>query len=281
MGRGRGHIAFPDTWTLSQAKRMSLEDFALKIQPPIMARHDSVIGTLRLVPAGYTSINTHGRSIADSIQPWQTGSHPEVSQIKEEELRKSIRQIFFVEQILALMEVNKSEMTAFEFSKKLELLFRLLGPVYGRQEREFLHQIWDHSFDLHLANGLFSPPPRQLEETDGDIETVFENPLAKAQRSADVESITLAVQDLTPFATVFPQIMDGFDPDKLRKHIFGVRGVPAIVARNDDEVEALRAERLKSQQDEQMLAQAGQVAEAAKNTAPLLKVLQGGQQGAA
>ena len=146
-GRGRGDLAFPDTWTLNTAKRMGLEDWALKVRPPVLHAHDSVIGTLKLTPGGPTSVNTHGRPIRDVVVPFETGSHPEVSQIKEEELRKSIREIFYVDHILALLEVHKSEQTAFEFARKLELLFKLLGPVYGRLEHEFLNHIVEIMFD--------------------------------------------------------------------------------------------------------------------------------------
>src|SRR6266436_6646441 len=96
-GRGRGDIAFPDTWTLNAAQRMSLEDFAFKIRPPLFARSDSVVGSLKLIPGGASSINTHGGRIQDAITAFDTGSRPEVSNIKAEELRKSIREIFFVD----------------------------------------------------------------------------------------------------------------------------------------------------------------------------------------
>jgi len=275
FGRGRGHIAFPDTWTLNTTKRMGLEDWALKTRPPILHRHDSVIGTLRLTPGGPTSINTHGGSIADSIQPFQTGSHPEVTSLKEEELRKSIRQIFYVDQILMLMEVSKSEMTAFEFAKKMELLFRIMGPVYGRVQHEFLQQEWDGIFEEMLAAGEFSPPPREIYETDGQIDTIFENPLARAQRTGDVEAITLAVQDMLPLAQVDPSAWDRIDVDKTVAKIFTVRGVPAICERTDEEVQVIREERMKSQLQEQQLEQAGQMAEAAGKAAPMLTALQG------
>jgi hypothetical protein len=276
FGRGRGHIAFPDTWTLNTTKRMGLEDFALKIRPPVLHRHDSVIGTLRLTPGGPTSINTHGGPIGDSIMPFQTGSSPEVASLKEEELRKSIRQIFYVDQILMLMEVSKSEMTAFEFAKKMELLFRIMGPVYGRVQHEFLQQEWDGVFDEMLAAGEFSPPPQEIYETDGMIDTIFENPLARAQRTGDVEAITLAVQDMLPLAQVDPSAWDRIDMDKTVAKIFSVRGVPAICERTEEEVQAIREARQQSQEQEQQLAEAGQIAEAAGKAAPMLTALQGG-----
>lgn len=281
-GRGRGDLAFPDTSTLNTAKRMGLEDWALKIRPPVLTRHDSVIGTLRLVPAGQTSVNTHGQPIGNSIMPFQTGSHPEISAIKEEELRKSIRQIFYVDQILALLEVQKTEMTAYEYAKKIELLFRLLGPVYGRLEWEYLHRIIDIAFDIMLKARAFSPPPDEVFDSDGEIDVEFQNPIAKAQRAGDVEAITLAVNDLAPLAQVFPQVWDGFDPDKTRSHIFEIRGVPAKVARSEEEIAELRAARAEQQQAEARMAMAKEAAEAAGKAAPMAKVVQesAAQQGA-
>jgi len=273
-GRGRGDLAFPDTWTLNTAKRMGLEDWALKIRPPVLTRHDSVIGTLRLRPSAPTSINTHGQPIRDVIMPFETGSRPEVSSLKEEELRKSIRQIFYVDHILMLMEVQKTEMTAYEFAKKLGLLFQLIGPVYGRLEWEFLNQIVDVSFDVMLAAGDFPPPPPEVFASDGQIDVEFQNPIAKAQRAGDVEAITLAIADLAPLGQIFPQIWDGFDPDKTRQQIFDIRGVPATVVRSDKEVATVRAARQQQDQAEQMMGEALAATEAMKNVAPMAKAMQ-------
>lgn len=280
-GRGRGDLAFPDTYTLNAAKRMGLEDWALKLRPPVLSRHDSVIGTLRLVPGGQTSVNTHGQPIAQTIMPFQTGSHPEVSAIKEEELRKSIRQIFYVDQILALLEVQKTEMTAYEYAKKIELLFRLLGPVYGRLEWEYLYRIIDIAFDIMLDAGAFPPPPDEIFESDGEIDIEFQNPISKAQRAGDVEAINLAVQDLAPLGQIFPQVWDGLDPDKTRAHIFEVRGVPAKVTRSDEEIAAVREAKAQQEKSALALAEAHQAAEAMGKAAPMVKVMQEGQQGAA
>lgn len=277
FGRGRGQLAFPDTWTLNTAKRMGLEDWALKIKPPVMVSHDSVVGTLRLVPGGPSSLNTRGRSIRDVIGPWETGSHPEVSHIKEEELRKSIRQVFFVDQILMLMEVNKSEMTAEEWRSKIGLLFKIMGPVYGRTEHEWLRREWDGAFDELLEAGVFSPPPKEIFETDGQIDVVFNNPIARAQRQGDVEAMRLTVEDLTPMAAFAPNVFDRIDPRKSADLIMEIRGYPARATRNDDEMQELANEREAQQTQEQQMAETGQIAEAGGKIAPLVTALQGGQ----
>jgi len=218
-----------------------------------------------------------GRNIRESIMPWETGSHPEVSHIKEEELRKTIRSIFFVEQILALLEVSKSEMTAFEFARKIELLFRILGPVYGRMEWEYLHRIVDIMWDLLYYSGAFPPPPQEIMETDGQIAVQFHNPIAKAQRSGDAESIMLSMNDLMPLLQPFPQILDRLDPDKVAAGIFDIRGVPAKWLRSDSELQAYQNAKQQQHEQELQMEQAQQLAGAAGKAAPALKVLQGGK----
>ena len=276
-GRGRGDLAFPDTWTLNTAKRMGLEDWALKIRPPVLVGSDSVMGTLRLVPAGPTVINTHGRPIRDSIAPWETGSHPEVSHINEEELRRSIREIFHVDAIRQLLQVEKSEMTAFEFAKKIELLFRILGPVYGRLEWEYLHRVIDVVFDLQMQAGAFSPPPPEVYQTDGQIDVVFQNPIAKAQRAGDAEALALAIGDLAPLyqATQNPELFDRLDFSKTADGIYGMRGVPALWQRNDREIKLLREARQEQTEKENQIAQLEQLAGAAGKVTPAMKMMEG------
>lgn len=273
-GRGRGDIAFPDTWTLNTAKKMGLEDWALKIKPPIMHRSDAVMSGLRLIPAGANSINTHGRPIGDSIMPWQTGSNPQLDSIKEEELRKTIRTTFFVEQILQLLEVNKSEMTAFEFAKKINLLFQILGPVYSRFVVELLQRIVDNIFELQYRAGDFSPPPQAMLRSNGLIHCGFDNPIARAQRAGDAEGLAFWLSDVGPLAQQDPSILDWLDKDKASPGLMMVRGIPAHWTRSEEEVAKLRTERDKQNQQDLQLQRAEQMASAAGKAAPMAKVLQ-------
>lgn len=274
FGRGRGDLAFPDIWTLNTAKRMGLEDWALKIRPPILYRHNSVFGTLKFVPGAPIGINTHNRPISDSIAPWETGSHPEVSHLVEEELRKTIRQIFFVDQILMLMEVSKSEMTAFEFAHKIALLFRLMGPVYGRMEKEYLHSTVSAHFEIMKDGRAFSPPPPAVFETDGEIDIIFQNPIAKAQKSGDAESLAMVLNDAAPLAQALGvEMFDPIDPEATMRGLMETRGFPASWTRSLEELQQLRAARQQQQETEMANATASQYAEAGGKIAPLVKVL--------
>jgi hypothetical protein len=283
-GRGRGDLAFPDSMTLNTAKRMGFEDWALKIRPPMMHAHDAVHGTIGVKPGFPVSVNTHNKPIQHVIMPWETGSKPEVSQIKEEELRKSIRQIFYVEQILALLEIHKSEMTALEFARKIELIFRLIGPVYGRLEWEWLYPEVDIIWDTLWWGRAFPPPPPIVEQTSGQIAVQFDNPIARAMRSGDADSLMFALNDTAPLWERFPQMLDWVEPDDTMKGILNTRGVPAKWRRSEAQVATLREARAEQEQKELQLADAQAVSEIAKNAAPAVKTLnevQGGRQNGA
>ena len=214
----------------------------------------------------------------DVMMPYDTGSRPEVSHLKEEELRKSIREIFFVEHILELMRVQKSEMTAFEFAKKLNLLFKILGPVYGRLQREFLYIITEIGFDVMYHARAFSPPP-PIMFRNGAIKTTFHNPIAKAQKAVDAETLALVMNDLAPLAQVLgSSVFDDIDPDKTSKGILSNRGFPALWTRSSDEKAALRAVRQQQQEQDLQAEQIAQYAKSAGQAAPLVKVLSERQQ---
>lgn len=277
FGRGRADIAWGDTFTLNSAKKMSFEDWALKLRPPILHGSDSVIGVFKLIPGAPISVNLNGRPIGDSVAPFQTGSHPEVSQINEENLRKSIREIFFVEYILALLEIHKSEMTLFEYSKKLELIFRLLGPVYGRLEYDWLYPTADIMWDLQFRGGAFPPPPPVVEQTDGQIDVEFDNPISRAQKSTDGDALAMTLSDLAPFAQNDPSVLDWYDTDNIPPEVMDMRGLPARWQRSPEQVQKIREARSKQNQVDLELDRATQIAEAAGKAAPALVALKGGK----
>ncbi len=275
FGRGPGDRAFPDTRTLNKAKQMGLEDWALKIRPPIIVAHDSVIGNIRIRPAAPTTLRSSGRAVSDLMQPFETGSHPEISQIKEEELRKSIRQLFFVDQILQMLQVEKAEMTAYEFAKKMELLFKILGPIYGRMQSEFLIPETELTFGLMYDAGAFSPPPPELAGDGTTIEVEFTSPLALAQRAGDIDAIRMTFGDIGTIALGDPQraeaMLENYDVDAAARIIGEVRGIPARILRSEKERDQLRQARVQKMQQMEIMQGVLAASQAGKNVAPLLK----------
>lgn len=280
-GHGLGEMAFPDVSTLNTLKRLSLEDLALKTRPPIIIANDSTRSPLKLRPAGEFVVKTNGRPVRDVLAPYETGSHPEVSQVIAEDLRKSIRQHFFVDQILMLLEIDKTQMTAYEFHKKLELLNKILGPIFGGWQSKFGIPLINRAFNVMYRAGAFSPPPQAIVENGGVIDPIFDNPLARAQKAGDIEPIQAAMAELMPIVQAEMALTGGkskitniLDWDKLYREVLDVSGVRATVVRSEEETAKIEQAEIAAAEEQKQMQQVGAVAEAAGKAAPALKLLQ-------
>lgn len=287
-GRGPGEVALHDILTKNKGKRLELEDWALKVRPPVVVAHDSVIGTLRFKPAGLLTVKTRfNQSVKDVLSPFETGSRHDLNQIEQEQLKQAIRQAFFVDQIMQFLEMDLKDVNNFTFAKKLQLLFKVLGATYGRMQTEFLRPLWETHFMMLFGAGLFPPPPDVLAEFEdgGLIDVEFNNPLARAQKSGDNDAMTLALANLEPVIKLemelrgYSETFDWIDIDKNAQETLRTSGVPATRIRSESEVKGAREARAEAQKQEQATEEAGMMVEGANKLAPMVKAMQGGKAG--
>jgi hypothetical protein len=270
-GRGQGHIALPDTKSLNKAKEFGLKAWAKDLDPPTFERDGGVIGSLKLRPGGRNIVRDK-----DSIWMMDHRIRYDVSQIKEEELRKSIRQIFYSDQ-LQLQE--GPEMTATEIQVRYELMQRLLGPSMGRIQIELLKPLVEREFGIMMrARGLPMPPAILAQLKVREIDVEYEGPLARAQRAADV----LGIQRLYNFAGQIAQIppsdgisnpYDNIDSDEALRYTAEVSGAPSRVMRSIEQRTILRENRLKMMKSEMQKRDMERIAEGASKAIPAIKAI--------
>ena len=271
-GRGRGHMALPDVKTLNKATEFGLKAWAKDLDPPTFEKDNGVIGSLKLWPGG--------RNIArdkDSIWTLDHKIRYDVSQIKEESLKKSIQRAFFSDQ-LNLPE--KSDMREMEISVRYELMQRILGPALGRFEGEGLNPLIEREFALMLraSSGRYPvlppPPPIFAQMGIGEIDIEYEGPLAKAQRRGEMVAmqrvIGLGSQIMQGFG---PGALDNFDPDEIMRHAAEVEGIPSKTLRSVEEVTAIREKRAKAEAEERQKQDLERLAAGAKDAAPVMKAM--------
>jgi hypothetical protein len=280
-GRGLGEIALNECITVNAVKRAETEALSLRIKPPIALAHGSVLGTALLRPWGLITLRTGGRAITDLIQPLNMGSDFSVSNLEKEDFRAAIRKAFYVDQLVELMRVTDSKpMTAYEVSQKVNILQKVLGPVYGRWQSEFGVPFIRRHFNLMLRRGAFSTPPDILLEMGGKIKVQFESPLAKAQRMEEVRSIIDYLTYIAPVAesqfkyTGKADVLDPLDFDKVAELLGHVMGVPAKVTRGEREIATLRQSRAAQEQQQQANSEMMGLTEGLKNVAPFIQATQ-------
>jgi len=255
-GRGPGHLSLPDVRTLNRLKMRGLEAIDLQVRPPIFANQRDVFGQLDMRPGGISIVKN-----IDGVREFVSQARSDILRFSVEELRASIRGIFFLDKLLLPPRTETGEMTAFEVSQRVEQMQRVLGPVLSRVNNELLNPLVIRSFKMMLRNGSLPELPDILKERGIDVEIVFVNQLARAQQIQDVNTIQQWVQNLAAVAQLDPSVIDYVDVDGIAKHTGKILGVPEIAIKNDDEVQALRQQRAQQAQQQQAMDTAVQAAD--------------------
>mgnify|MGYP000666349892 FL=1 len=263
-GRSPAMTALPDVKMLNEMSKTTIKSAQKQVDPPLLVPDDGFILPVRTVPGG---LNFYRAGTRDRIEPLNIGANTPLGLNMEEQRRDSIRNAFYVNQ---LMMQNGPQMTATEVIQRNEEKMRLLGPVLGRLQSELLKPLIDRTFALLLRKNLFRPAPDFLSGQDIEIEYV--SPLAKAQKSAELQSIMRGIEILGSLANVAP-VFDHVNMDKLVKHLMDVVGVPQKVLKTQNEVQAKREQDQQQQAQQQQMAQMQQIAESAGAAAPMAKAL--------
>lgn len=257
-GRGPGHLALPDVRTLNKLKELALEAETLRVKPPILAnRRDLIGGQLRMRPGGITVMQN-----IDGIKPWTIGGRDQSFQITVEELVKAINESFFLDKLLLPPRTETGEMTAFEVAERIKQTNTVLGPVLARVNNELLQPLIMRMFMVKLRAGEINLTPA-MKIHGANIQVIFNNQLAQAQRIQDVTTIHQWIQSVGALAQINPEVADNVDADQTAEFIAITLGVPHEAVRDRKEVAQVRAERAEQLKQQQLMENAAPLADAA------------------
>jgi hypothetical protein len=263
-GRSPAMTALPDVKMLNEMCKTTIKAAQKQVDPPLLVPDDGFLLPVRTVPGG---LNFYRSGTRDRIEPLNIGANNPLGLNMEQQRRDSIRAVFYVNQ---LMMQDGPQMTATEVIQRNEEKMRLLGPVLGRLQSELLKPLIDRVFAILLRNNMLPAAPEFLSGRDIEIEYV--SPLAKAQKSTELQSIMRAVEILGSLANVAP-VFDYINFDNLVKHLADIVGVPQKILKTQSQVNAERQQAQQQQQEMQQMQQLQQVAKAGGDIAPLAKAL--------
>lgn len=250
-GRGPGSNALPDLRMLQQIVSVNLRAAQKIVDPALLIPDEGFVSPLSTKPS---AINYYRSGTMDpkSVQPLQTGGRPDIGLDFIKDLQMRIREIFFVDQL----QLNTGpQMTATEVLQRTEEKLRLMGPVVGRAETELLSPLIVRCFGILMRAGKFPDPPEELLEPGVKLQIVYTSPIAKAQQQVEANSLTRAMQVLTPFLSFDPTAMDKFDTDRTVEGVCDMYSINPEFLRDEQETAALRQQRAQQQQEAQMAAQ--------------------------
>ena len=263
-GRSPAMTALPDVKMLNEMSKTTIKAAQKQVDPPLLVPDDGFLLPVRTVPGG---LNFYRSGTRDRIEPLNIGANNPLGLNMEEQRRTAIRNVFYVDQ---LMLQQGPQMTATEVIQRNEEKMRLLGPVLGRLQSELLKPLIDRVFAILLRNNMLPQAPEFLSGRDIEIEYV--SPLAKAQKSTELQSIMRAIEILGSLANVAP-VFDYVNFDNLVKHLADIVGVPQKILKSQNEVNAEREQAAAQAAEQQQMAQMQQVAQAGGDIAPLAKAL--------
>jgi hypothetical protein len=259
-GRGPGMIALPDVKQLNQMEEDMMRAAQKKIDPPIMYAKDSFTGPVRFQPGGTTIVR--GTSVQDKMAPFPVpgdlGYGEKLGEIKREQIGRT----FFKDLITV---VQSDRMTAQEFMGRQGDKWRLMGPMLGRMQFEFLKPMVHRVLGIMHRRGQLPPIPEPL--LGQKYTPIFTSPLAMAQRLQEAQGISRTMEILMPVMQFKPEIADNIDWDQVTRIITEVNSVPATVNVPPETVAQVRQARAQAQQQQMDAAHAQ---EAAKTIVPAL-----------
>ena len=265
-GRSPSMTALPDTKMVNKMSEIVIRASQLQIHPPMMVPDDGFMLPVRTTPGG---LNFYRSGTRDRIEPLNIGANNPIGEQQLEQRRQAIRAAFYVDQLIL---GTGPTMTATEVIQRTEEKMRLLGPVLGRLQAELLQPLINRVFSILARKRAFKPAPESLR--DGDIDIEYVSPLAKAQRSGEVQSILQMVEFLAPLTQIDQGVLDYLDVDGMAKHIIRVTGTPATVVRGEGEVAQLREQRSAQAAQQAELQTMQSLATSAGEAAPALRAVE-------
>ncbi len=272
-GRGPGMTALPDIRTLNRAVDLRFRAWAKAVDPPLSVIDRAVIGRVRLTPASINPTRSH-----DAIREIITQSRFDVSNVNEDRLIQSILRIFFHD-LVQFRRKEGTPISATEAGIIFSLMERLLGPTLGRIRSEALAPLVNRLFRMMLRAGVLPRIPnavlRAVEQNQAQIDVRYEGPLARAQRSAEVEAVEAVAALLLPLREAFPDIMDIIDADEMARGVAEQRGLPQRFIRSKASIVKIRSVRQEAQRQEREAANMERAAQALGKAGPGLRALGG------
>jgi hypothetical protein len=254
-GRSPAMTALPDIKMLNEIMKVTIKAAQKTVDPPLIVPSDGFINPVRTVPGG---VNVFDGSVNEAIGQFPS-ANPDIGLDMVSLLQDKIRSMFFVDQ---LQFAGDAKMTATEVLQRTEEKLRLMGPILGRVQTEFLGPVLDRIFGILNRQGKFGPAPDSLPES---FEFEYTSQVSQAQRQQEANGFLRATEILAPLLELNPALLlDNMKGDDMVRDTYEMFGVSPDKLADEKERDVVREQREQIQQLQQALAVAQQGADVAK-----------------
>lgn len=247
IGRGPGHLALPEVKSANYLRQLTLMGIERNVNPPLKTNAMIDIDTT----AGAINQLDGNEQIEELLPKIDINS----ANYGLDEIARTIQRVFFLDKVLLPDRTQTGEMSAYEVARRLEQTDRILGPVTGRLDREWLAPLNVRTFSILFRAGKFPPLPEQLKIAGIDIKVEFISQITRSQKIKEATSILSYAQQLAGLAQLNPEVLNIFDAYQASIIVGRSQGVPEAVIKSQEEY-------MQAVQQQQQAAAAQQTLEA-------------------
>jgi len=255
-GRSPAMNVLPDIRLLNLMMREFISAAQLNVRAPIVVEEDGFLPPVDYKP-GSIIYKTPGAADPTLLQ---TAGNFNITLEVMDQKREAISRGFFIEFLLRPRKTERQ--TATEILDIREEMFRQIGPIISRLEREYAIPLIENTFFELNRQGRMDPPNSELQQTR--IKIGFTSQAAKAQLGVKAGNIQRFIEDVVPLLNIDPAILKGIDFTKLGTTLAMYRNVPFDVRKSDAQI-------AKEEQDAQEAQQAAVQAEQGQQIAGSIK----------
>jgi hypothetical protein len=259
-GRSPAMDALGDVKQLQQEQKRKAQAIDKMVNPPMIADVQLKNQPASLLPGGVTYVtgmNNVGFKPVYEVRPQIAEMQQDIA-----EVQNRIRSVFFNDLFMMISQLQTVR-TATEIDARREEKLIMLGPVLERAQNEFLDVAIDRTFNIMRRAKLLPPPPPDIQGQFIDVEYV--SMLAEAQKAAASGGMERLMQVVGNWAPVDATVIDTINRDKFVKKYGSLMAVDPDVMNSVDEIAAIRQQRAKDQQQQQLLGMTPGAAKAAKD----------------
>jgi len=259
-GRSPSMTSLPDIKMVNAMMKTIIKAAQKITDPPLLVPDDGFILPVRTVPGG---LNFYRSGTQDRIEPLETRGRPDIGFDLLNNRREHIKAAFHVDWMQMPDQKGSPNMTATEVVARQEEKMRLMGPMIGRLQVEFLGPLIDRVFRIMLRKKQIPEAPGILEGQEMKI--LYTSPLARAQKSGQLMTITRLFESMVPLFQAKPDLLDNMNTDETFRYFHHLLDAPAKILNPKEKVEEERQQRQQQQEEMMQAEQAKMESESAKN----------------
>lgn len=250
-GRSPAMMAFPSIRTLNEMKKTMLKQGHRSVDPVLLFADDGIMDGFSIKAGAMNSggVSGEGKALVHTLPVGRLDIGRDMMNDEKDPIKDA-----FLVSIFQILQENP-QMTAYEVMERTKEKGILLAPTVGRQHTEKLGPTIERELDLAMKLRLLEPMPGLLVEAKGEYRIEYDSPISRSARAEESAGVMRTVQATLEVVNVTqnPEPLDHFNWDIIVPEIAEINGTPLKWMKSMEQVNEIRANRAKAQQEQQAI----------------------------